>query len=305
MGSEVKAHMINSDCYDSPYNSTYCDVTIVADEPFTDFEIYMGIIDNIQSVNPLVPEAKIQQTGNELIIRYNQSVAPLNKIVYRAGAPFVTVRYEIFDDFLERNWPSRYPAIENVATYIQHANIVTLAPNSDGSAIETYQNAPFSLVIPFRKYADVDQDGYSDRNDIFLLKNYLRNKDINTILSERALAFLRADVNYDHQINEDDLESIYTYIYKNPSKKFSYNPLPNQTIILYGDANLDGDVDEEDVILILNHASGNPLIFSQSRINSDVNNDGVIDVIDAYLVRNKLMGTHTSTPLNDKVYLVL
>lgn len=299
MGSEVKAIGIISQCNDSDRNSIYCNVAVYADEPITDYEIRIGVMGHIKSINH-IDGAIISPNENEIITSYIQSSEPLNKRVMPVGLSILSVTYEISYDIIESTWPIM---IKDIARYIiPLSGFINSAPNSAGGFYTKNINQPVYLDIVYNKYADLTHDNYIRRDDLFLLKNFLRNKDVNTKLSESPLKFLRADANGDRIIDEKDLEAIYAYIDEYPNYAPLRGPLSNKDITIYGDTNLDGEVNEEDIILILGHTSGNPLIFSQSKKNSDVNNDGVIDVVDAFLVRKFLMGTHTSTPLNEKVY---
>ena len=66
---------------------------------------------------------------------------------------------------------------------------------------------------------------------------------------------------------------------------------------LYGDANLDGVVNGDDVTLILHVSMGTATLSSeQARINADVNLDGNVDSTDAILVEQYINGTRPSLP---------
>ena len=58
----------------------------------------------------------------------------------------------------------------------------------------------------------------------------------------------------------------------------------------YGDSNLVQNVNIQDIILVINHITGNNSLEDQSYTNSDVNTDNIIDVIDIILIVNIVLG---------------
>ncbi|MAJ45376.1 MAG: hypothetical protein CMF96_11630 [Candidatus Marinimicrobia bacterium] len=59
--------------------------------------------------------------------------------------------------------------------------------------------------------------------------------------------------------------------------------------ILYGDANLDDNVDVTDLILMVNFILGNIIPLNDMVINSDINNDGLINITDIVSVVNIIL----------------
>lgn len=59
--------------------------------------------------------------------------------------------------------------------------------------------------------------------------------------------------------------------------------------LLYGDANLDGDVNVLDVVLMVNNALGNNVFDEQQTFNADVNNDEDINVLDIVTLVNYIL----------------
>ena len=59
---------------------------------------------------------------------------------------------------------------------------------------------------------------------------------------------------------------------------------------LYGDVDLDGDVDAGDAILVAYYASGFVKLSDQAKANADVNLDKKIDMNDAYIILYYVFG---------------
>lgn len=61
--------------------------------------------------------------------------------------------------------------------------------------------------------------------------------------------------------------------------------------ISYGDVNQNGQIDENDYLLIESHVSGVIELTGQSLLNADVNEDGNVDSVDADIVKQAYLGT--------------
>ena len=59
----------------------------------------------------------------------------------------------------------------------------------------------------------------------------------------------------------------------------------------YGDVNENGEIDENDYLLLENHISGTVVLEGQALKNADVNTDGKVDLIDVDIVKNACLGT--------------
>lgn len=62
-------------------------------------------------------------------------------------------------------------------------------------------------------------------------------------------------------------------------------------IISYGDVNKDGIISEDDYLLIEKHINGENILVDNSLINADVNNDGMVDLVDVDIVKQTCLGT--------------
>ena len=64
-----------------------------------------------------------------------------------------------------------------------------------------------------------------------------------------------------------------------------------ETVIMYGDTNLDGVVNENDYLLIDSYLLDNSLLSGQGLVNADVNTDGKVDNIDSDIIKQAILGT--------------
>lgn len=62
-------------------------------------------------------------------------------------------------------------------------------------------------------------------------------------------------------------------------------------VIVYGDTNIDGIVNENDYLLIDSYILDNSLLSGQGLINADVNTDGKVDNIDSDIIKQVCLGT--------------
>ena len=141
-------------------------------------------------------------------------------------------------------------------------------------------------------YGDVNEDGVIDGRDAFRLERYLGWTEESDYerpeLSAQALR--NADANNDGQVNGVDTNLIARFsVGKYP------NTLPDYPItdyVLYGDVNENGAVDPIDVTRLLRYVNWTeesdyerPDFSAQALKNADINNDGILNNVDAVLLR--------------------
>ena len=142
-----------------------------------------------------------------------------------------------------------------------------------------YQNTlPNEPITDYVFYGDVNEDDKINTIDASLLYNYISGSQM---LSYQQLR--NADINGDGKVNYLDRTIISGYI-----RGYISGQLPNYPItdyVLYGDVNEDGEITEEDAILLSTHLNNNAKISDQALKNSDVNGDGKVNVIDLGLLQ--------------------
>lgn len=62
--------------------------------------------------------------------------------------------------------------------------------------------------------------------------------------------------------------------------------------ISYGDVNENGEIDENDYLLLESHISGTVVLEGQALKNADVNTDGKVDLVDVDIIKNAYLGTN-------------
>lgn len=154
-------------------------------------------------------------------------------------------------------------------------------------------------------FGDVNQDGVIDVDDTVLLCSFLAYQtpnEVQTILS---------DVNGDDELTINDLDCLAYYLRYEPHQfryleTYTYDddepveePVeePEYTPIS-GDTNLDGKVSIADATMIEWHLEDGYAIKPQGLINADVNKDGVVNQIDANLIRKLDKGSLDSFDYN-------
>ena len=145
---------------------------------------------------------------------------------------------------------------------------------------ETYypNTLPNEPITDYVFYGDVNEDDKINTIDASLLYNYISGSQM---LSYQQLR--NADINGDGKVNYLDRTIISGYI-----RGYISGQLPNYPItdyVLYGDVNEDGEITEEDAILLSTHLNNNAKISDQALKNSDVNGDGKVNVIDLGLLQ--------------------
>ncbi len=146
-------------------------------------------------------------------------------------------------------------------------------------SVSMYQNTlPNEPITDYVFYGDVNEDDKINTIDASLLYNYISGSQM---LSYQQLR--NADINGDGKVNYLDRTIISGYI-----RGYISGQLPNYPItdyVLYGDVNEDGEITEEDAILLSTHLNNNAKISDQALKNSDVNGDGKVNVIDLGLLQ--------------------
>lgn len=64
-----------------------------------------------------------------------------------------------------------------------------------------------------------------------------------------------------------------------------------EDVLGYGDVNLNGEIDEEDYLLVEKHVLGADILTGQALINADVNLDGNVDLVDIDIIKQVYLGT--------------
>lgn len=131
-------------------------------------------------------------------------------------------------------------------------------------------------------YGDVNLDGVVDSTDFDTLKSYIKSE---TKLSEEAL--LNADLNVDGKVSAYDLTIMK---YKTISEPLVIS-LPysiDTSKFIYGDVNLDGAVNDDDVMAIGNLLAATLEPSDIQRMIGDLNIDGMLtttdtDIINSYI----------------------
>ena len=152
-------------------------------------------------------------------------------------------------------------------------------------------------------FGDVNQDGVIDVDDTVLLCSFLAYQtpnEVQTILS---------DVNGDDELTINDLDCLAYYLRYEPHQfryleTYTYDDdevveEPEYTPIS-GDTNLDGKVSIADATMIEDYLKDAEryAIKPQGLINADVNKDGIVNQIDANLIRKLDKGSLDSFDYN-------
>ena len=134
---------------------------------------------------------------------------------------------------------------------------------------------------------DVNFDGVINTLDRLFVARYVAG-----MLSFTGAQEVVADVNVDGKVDTLDQVILQRYC----AKWNGYEKLPVTDVdidikdegesisVLFGDANCDGKVDSSDITLIQNYVKNSGNISDLGRINSDVNLDGTINLLDSNLI---------------------
>ena len=150
-------------------------------------------------------------------------------------------------------------------------------------SVSMYQNTlPNEPITDYVFYGDVNEDGEIDPRDKMLLGRFLSD-DFDTELTFQGLK--NADINADGKVNQID----YRLFGRALAGREGYTDIlpdnPIKDYILYGDLNNDGEITEEDATLLYNYLDTGIRKSDQALKNSDVNEDGKVNIIDLGLLQ--------------------
>ncbi len=168
--------------------------------------------------------------------------------------------------------------------------------------------------------ADVNIDGRVNNKDHLILSRHLANWEGYEVLPYVEETTLYGDANCDGIVNNDDVECLMKHILgvselteqgrinadvNNDGKLDGsdcililrqISPSEGETT-LYGDANCDGIVNNDDVECLMKHILGVSELTEQGRINADVNKDGQLDSADCILILRQISPSEGETTL--------
>lgn len=114
---------------------------------------------------------------------------------------------------------------------------------------------------------DVNNDGVVDRNDAFVLFNYV------TGYGQPQINYYNSDVNTDGYVNEEDFLILFDHL-----DGFDYK----------GDVNNDGQVNSTDLTLVNRFINGQILSYFHY-FNADIDNDGYVTNLDRDLLKQIIL----------------
>lgn len=127
-----------------------------------------------------------------------------------------------------------------------------------------------NLIIEEVLIGDLNNNGKIDLSDIYNIRDLLSS---NITLTQKEMAI--ADVNQDGILTDADMIVLRQYL-----ASYDYTTqTPGMTLpvnVHYGDVDLDGDVDDDDLTLLQSGTS----LSRQAKYNADVNSDGKNDALD-------------------------
>lgn len=94
-----------------------------------------------------------------------------------------------------------------------------------------------------------------------------------------------------HVMNLSSELNLYAIWGMSDSEEDNNDDNTEETIIAYGDTNLDGIVNENDYLLIDNYLIDNSILTGQGLTNADVNIDGKVDNIDSDIIKQACLST--------------
>lgn len=155
-----------------------------------------------------------------------------------------------------------------------------------------HNNNKYNITsLPYTpKIGDVNLDGTINKNDVLMLLDYIDNngynKDGTKIISEAGIS--NADTFIDEKIDMADAEIIYLY-YTNNINNLPYKPI-------LGDINFDGEVNYDDVNLLIHLENTPSELLTVHELNGDVDSDGRFSEIDLDLLQYYVEGKIKSLP---------
>lgn len=145
---------------------------------------------------------------------------------------------------------------------------------------------------------DINLDGEISNSDVVILINYAYGNDELNYVQK-----LVADLNSDLKVDLNDAKILWSYFINEDIKL----PLTDGSLdILYGDANLDGNVDNKDLNRLLKYIREEMEISTDARWTIDLNLDRKIDMVDLNILTKHLLGIDEfkNLPVKDyKLYI--
>ena len=165
---------------------------------------------------------------------------------------------------------------------------------------EKYPNTlPNEPITDYVFYGDVIEDGEINGLDRMTLVRYFSDS-FNVTLNYQQLK--NADINMDGKV---DLVDKYLIIRAVNEWTGYTDILPNKPItdyILYGDLNNDGEITEEDATLLYNYLNTGIRKSDQALKNSDVNEDGKVNIVDLGLLQMYIENPNNFPGFTEKSY---
>ena len=151
-------------------------------------------------------------------------------------------------------------------------------------------------------FGDINEDGTIDEDD---LSAYYKLFSLNSEVPTERQKIL-ADVTGNDVVDDNDMMCLYDYIQKEPHQFVEFDPYSGGSDVdpdmeadyIIGDANCDGKVTNADAVAIEGYLQDKFSLCNQGLINADVNKDGVVNQIDANLIRKRLNGSLDSFDYN-------
>ncbi|MBR4270219.1 MAG: hypothetical protein IKQ31_00885 [Clostridia bacterium] len=142
------------------------------------------------------------------------------------------------------------------------------------------------------KIGDVNCDDIIDYQDAYFLKENLNKTQ--GLTTHQAL---NADTNVDGIINEADVKLLNAYL------ATLIGSLPFTETIVFGDVNLDKNVNVLDSVMIQKYIAKSITLSDHALLNADVNEDNVVNDVDATLIRFYLSKTISTLPYSTNTIL--
>ena len=158
--------------------------------------------------------------------------------------------------------------------------------------IEASTKTKKELVRTKAVIGDINENGEIELHDINIIHSYINGK---RTLEKQQL--LNADINADGKIDYVDGQLLYRQF-----NGYYENTLPNEPItdyVFYGDVNEDGSITTLDAQRVYESLNSNKSLTKQQFKNADVNVDGKVNEIDIILITRFLPGTHYEKTLPD------
>ena len=144
--------------------------------------------------------------------------------------------------------------------------------------LEGYETLPY--VEKATLYGDANCDGVVNNADVEYIQKYVLQ-----VYELTEQGRLNADVNLDEKVDSIDALILLRHL----ENIVGYETLPYvKEATLYGDANCDGKVNNEDIECLQKYILQGYELTEQGRINADVNISGKIDATDVLIIQRHL-----------------